>query len=440
RGPMGIAEAVEFVAQATAAIAEAHDVGVVHRDLKPSNLFLTRRSDGTPCVKVLDFGISKQLSDLEAATMQTALTSTRQVMGSPAYMSPEQVRDARNVDHRTDVWALGVTLYELLTQRPAFDADTLPAVCAAIAADPPVPLRERRADIPEALEGIVLRCLEKQPAKRYATARSLLEALREFQGVAVEQRAIPSERNAPTTQMSPSLSQGPSALRPGEAARFEESGSRRVITTGPVASDGTLVSARTPPSGEHWANGASEPVLPPVSRGKLRLRSAFVSMLVILVGVGAATAWFVRNRSNPMDGRVNVSSHPTGHFVLRIESNPSRALVLEAGNPIGVTPLTISMDRTTLRHTARQFLVHKDGFRDVTVQQPEASADVQQTIVLTPEVPSAVDDKSTSATAPTETARPTSPNPKRSSSKAKSAPQRPTASPEPEAPGIRGTR
>src|SRR5262245_30625239 len=111
-GPLDVEEAVDYVLQACDAIAEAHARGIVHRDLKPANLFLSQRPNGSLCVKVLDFGISK-LS--EQARVQQDVTSTSTVLGSPMYMSPEQMRSSREVDGRTDIWSLGVTLYQLVT-------------------------------------------------------------------------------------------------------------------------------------------------------------------------------------------------------------------------------------------------------------------------------------------------------------------------------------
>jgi serine/threonine-protein kinase len=174
-GPLPVSEAIDYVLQACAGVAEAHARGIVHRDLKPANLFVTERPDGTPLVKVLDFGISKALQ-AEAAP-RADLTSTRAVMGSPLYMSPEQVRGSKNVDTRADIWALGVVLYELVSGQPPFDAPSVLAVCARICADPPVPLRAHRADAPEGLEKVVLRCLEKDPALRCSNVAELARAL-----------------------------------------------------------------------------------------------------------------------------------------------------------------------------------------------------------------------------------------------------------------------
>jgi serine/threonine-protein kinase len=182
RGPLAVGDAVEYILQACEGIAEAHALGIVHRDLKPTNLFLTRRSDGIPFVKVLDFGISKAPYDAEAK--EPALTDTSSVFGSPAYMSPEQIRSAKNVDARSDVWSIGVILHELLTGRLPFEGETSGAVLSAIAADPPQRVRACRPEVPEALEEIVLRCLAKSPDQRFANVGELAAALDPFKSEA----------------------------------------------------------------------------------------------------------------------------------------------------------------------------------------------------------------------------------------------------------------
>ena len=172
-------EAVDYVLQACEAMAEAHRIGIVHRDLKPGNVFLTKRSDNTPLIKVLDFGISKLGEEL-VGRQQGALTATHVMMGSPLYMSPEQIRSAKTVDRRSDVWSLGVILFELLTGQLPFEGETAIAICAQVAADPPIPLRVLMPDLPEGLEEVILRCLEKEPEKRYDDVAAFAEALAPF--------------------------------------------------------------------------------------------------------------------------------------------------------------------------------------------------------------------------------------------------------------------
>lgn len=180
RGPLDVEEAVDYTLQACEAIAEAHRVGIVHRDIKPSNLFLARRPDGSRIVKVVDFGISKLLADEAQRGLNSKLTTTTAMLGSPQYMSPEQVRSARDVDGRTDIWSLGCVLYEMLANVPPFSAETVSAVSAMIVADKPPSLRALRGDAPPDLCKVVMRCLEKNRERRYRTVAAFAEALAPF--------------------------------------------------------------------------------------------------------------------------------------------------------------------------------------------------------------------------------------------------------------------
>ena len=174
RGVLSIPEAAGYVLQAIDAIAEAHSIGVIHRDLKPANLFVARRNDGSPLVKVLDFGISKAKLSVEN------LTSTSALMGSPGYMSPEQMKASRDVDPRTDIWSLGVILYELVSGRLPFVADTMPELCVKILQDPFPPLRQIAPTVPPDFEMVVARCMQKHRDHRYTNVAELAQALEAF--------------------------------------------------------------------------------------------------------------------------------------------------------------------------------------------------------------------------------------------------------------------
>jgi len=189
-GPLSPRAAVTFVLQACEAIASAHGAGVVHRDLKPPNLFVTSAADGTPTLKVLDFGISK----LTEPGASGSLTQTQVAMGSPFYMSPEQIRSTREVDGRTDIWALGVVLYELLTGAVPFESDSMPALCALVLESEPTALSRHRPDVPPALEAVVAKCLAKDVTKRYQNVAELALALAPFAGTFGRQSAGRSAR------------------------------------------------------------------------------------------------------------------------------------------------------------------------------------------------------------------------------------------------------
>ncbi|HEY6077884.1 MAG TPA: protein kinase, partial [Polyangiaceae bacterium] len=181
RGLLPIEEAVSLALQACEALAEAHVKGIVHRDIKPENLFLAEGPGGAPLLKVLDFGISKQLSPLMAPS---SFTDSAEHMGSPFHMSPEQMTDPAGVDSRTDIWSLGVALYELLTGQLPFGGQSGPQLCANVMTAPPIPPQAHCAEIPDGLARVILRCLEKDRELRYRDVGELGMALREFGGPA----------------------------------------------------------------------------------------------------------------------------------------------------------------------------------------------------------------------------------------------------------------
>ncbi|MBS1123404.1 MAG: Serine/threonine-protein kinase pkn3, partial [Deltaproteobacteria bacterium] len=172
-GALPVETAVDYILQACEGMAEAHGHGIVHRDLKPDNLFLATRSDGGQIVKVLDFGISK-------AAVTGIATRTGDVMGSPAYMAPEQMQSTKDVDARADVWSLGVVLYQLISGRMPFVADTLPALCLAVIHDAPPALSTIRKDLPQGLAQVVMRCLAKDRHERYGSVHALAQDLAPF--------------------------------------------------------------------------------------------------------------------------------------------------------------------------------------------------------------------------------------------------------------------
>ena len=171
RRGLPIAEAVGHILQACDALAEAHAQGIVHRDVKPANLFLTRAGSSLSMIKVLDFGLAKTMAP------QAFTSGSAGALGTPQYMSPEQIRGDREVDARTDVWSIGATLYELLAGRAAFEGRSAAAIFDGIMAGAFTPLRTHRPDVSPALAAVVDRCLAREPAARFASVRDLAGAL-----------------------------------------------------------------------------------------------------------------------------------------------------------------------------------------------------------------------------------------------------------------------
>jgi serine/threonine-protein kinase len=190
RGALPVQEAVNYALQVCEGLAEAHAVGVVHRDIKPQNLFLVRQQDAQPRLKILDFGVAR-FTDVNADA--EVLTATSQSIGSPMYMAPEQMRDARLVDERADLWSLGVVLYRMLAGKPPFEAPTVHALCAAILSGVPDPLPPGDA-LPAALGEAVMRCLERAPARRFRSVGALAACLAPHGGPDAEARLARIQR------------------------------------------------------------------------------------------------------------------------------------------------------------------------------------------------------------------------------------------------------
>jgi serine/threonine-protein kinase len=174
-GRMPLWRAASYLSQACDGVAEAHVRGIIHRDLKPENLFLARTLEGGEVLKVIDFGISKA-----PAYSKRHLQLSNEGLGSPHYMAPEQISSPENVDGRSDVWSLGVVLFELLTSETPFHGDTVEAMCVQVLYHEPDRLRDLRPDLPASVEEIVARCLRKRPEERFQSVRELAAALEPY--------------------------------------------------------------------------------------------------------------------------------------------------------------------------------------------------------------------------------------------------------------------
>jgi serine/threonine-protein kinase len=244
-GPLPIATAVEYILQATEALAEAHARGIIHRDLKPSNLFLSQRPDGSPLVKLIDFGISKSAN----GDLDPLRTDPGAVIGSPLYMAPEQMRSVREVDARSDIWALGATLHTLVSGEPPFEAGTLVEIHERILRGTPL-LRATRPDAPAALEAALLRCMQRDPADRYATVADLADALAAVAPEHARGSALRARRILAAAPLEPTSPRAPSDLpAPIAAAKPVEAAGATATAPVPSWGDGDRLLARRDPGG-----------------------------------------------------------------------------------------------------------------------------------------------------------------------------------------------
>ncbi|AUX34955.1 MULTISPECIES: serine/threonine-protein kinase [Sorangium] len=280
RGRLPVDEAAEYVRQACVALMEAHALGMVHRDLKPANLFLTYRTDGTPLVKVLDFGVAK-FTCARPEEDGLEMTTARSVMGSRRYMAPEQMLTPKDVDLRADLWALGVVLYQLVSGALPFGAETLEQLVLVVSEQAPRPLRSACAELPEGFEEIVMGCLEKNRARRPASARELAAALSPFALRGPPDATLPTavHRSQPTYTW---VDEGPptsavrpptTAVRPSEAPASGVRRPRRAwLMAGAFSASAALAATVAPPgwprsAGVAWSDGASAPHLAGVPQG-----------------------------------------------------------------------------------------------------------------------------------------------------------------------------
>ncbi len=261
-GALSVPDAVLYLLHACEAIGEAHSIGIIHRDLKPANLFLTRAADGSSTVKVLDFGISKTAEAEGAEGAGMSLTKTTAVLGSPLYMSPEQMKSARSADARSDIWSLGAIVYELLTGGVPFNATTFTELVLMVNMESPRSIATVRTDVPPGLEAAVLKCLEKKPENRYANVAELAFAIAPY---GPPQALASADRVARTLEAVGLASTGPRSLR---------ASAPEPATAGSI----TALSSSAPAPIEAQGRGRIVPILGAVAAIAVGAVAAFVVM------------------------------------------------------------------------------------------------------------------------------------------------------------------
>jgi eukaryotic-like serine/threonine-protein kinase len=334
-GRLPVDAVCDYVLQACDALAEAHSLGIVHRDLKPGNLFVARRADGSPIVKLIDFGISKVALTAEAGVPTGGdMTQSSVMMGSPLYMSPEQMMSSKSVDARSDVWSLGVILHQLLTNATPFNGDTIMEIYDRILQGPP-PLRNVRPDAPERLERAILRCLRRNAAERFNNVAELAAELAPFappHALVLVERAARVLRvrvgdpaadggrvSAPPRASSPSLGEGARASSAGVAASSGWGAE-------PASPGGGIGLAMTDRS---WGG-----TRPPTYRGHGKQLAVGLAggALVVAVGLG----WLALHRAEPAAGPEAAASGaaPAGVGAPPIEAAAERSAGLAAPPPV----------------------------------------------------------------------------------------------------------
>ncbi|HEY2510456.1 MAG TPA: protein kinase [Polyangiaceae bacterium] len=327
--------ALDLVLQAGEALAEAHASEIVHRDVKPSNLFLARHADGSPCMKVLDFGISKM-----PGAQDHALTRTGVVFGSPLYMSPEQLRSARDVDARTDVYSLGVVLYELLTGRVPYNGGDLPQLVYNIMHEATVPPRSLRPEVPEGLERAIARAMERDRNARFQSIAEFARAIEPF----ASPRAKESVERICGVLRAP---RGPLFTeRPGA----ESSGAAAAVTQAMEGQDATaLLAPQVPLKGEAPSSlgsfGATmKPPAPPRS-ALSRVKAAPIALGVVIAAAGIGL-WAARSsRSSEPPAPAAVISEPVAEpppDSVPAKAPPAASIPSSAPSPTSSVPATVA--------------------------------------------------------------------------------------------------
>ncbi|MFO0612387.1 MAG: protein kinase [Polyangiaceae bacterium] len=306
KGRLDLATTAEILRQTCRALQRAHDAGVIHRDIKPANIFLVELGDDIH-VKLLDFGIAR----FGASAKVDTATKTGAVLGTPYFMSPEQLLSPKGIDHRTDLWSVGVVAYYCLAGAFPFEGETLTALGIAVVAANKKPITAHRPEFPRALDVWFDRALARDPAQRYASAKDLAEAFDRARAAMAAPTGAPagfaappgaSQSTAPShAPAAASLGTAPAPPRPNElaptAAPFAFAATAPIPAKPPVAA---------PVAGTAPSALAAPPVLTPAPRSRLPVVLGSVAVLV-LVGGGATLGYLATRGDAPPSTRASAS-------------------------------------------------------------------------------------------------------------------------------------
>jgi serine/threonine-protein kinase len=334
RGTVDASDAARWTLEALVAVAHAHARGIIHRDLKPSNLFLAALEDGSRVVKVLDFGISKSTD-----SAQPNLTSTRGMVGSPAYIAPEQLRNAKQTDRRADIWSLGVVLYELVAGAAPFDGESIGELFSAILEREPVALATRAPALPAAFCEVVHRCLAKNRDVRFQDVAELAAALAPFagpDGASLANRvrkALESRGPRPSGQTLPD-STGPV---PASAVPSSVAASPGISTGGAPALAPPIAATTGTPWSQSTSTRSTRNVAP----------LAAASVLAVAIVVGLLVAFSGGHKQTPAAAAGSGNGPPPAAVAppaaVEGRAGPAPAVSLVATEPV----LTVAVPTTT---------------------------------------------------------------------------------------------
>jgi serine/threonine-protein kinase len=401
-GPLPIAQTVDLMLPVLAAIAVAHDEGVIHRDLKPENIFLTRTRFSGLEPKVLDFGISKLTSSGGGNTL--ALTGTGASMGTPYYIAPEQVRSAAGVDARSDQYALGAILYECVTGRRAHQGETIYEVIRSVGEGSFPPPRALRPDTPAEIDEAILRAMALDPARRFPSVRALGRTLMRFASPAVRAQWAPAmEGDDPNAVPS---SQRKTQAQAAQSPTSQSQPGGTVVFATPAPGQAGPAGSRSP-SNTTFGSSAAQIALP------ARNRSGWLAGGLAVLGAAAVVAYVVTSPSahhprapeaqRPTENVQETSAaaglrKPPGRYRVQVAAEPRAAVFELDGTRLGTGRIDEELPLDGTQHTlvvsATGFVPARLSFRDrapaeaVTLQPiPSAPKPVEPTAAARPSRP-----------------------------------------------------